>query len=116
MTQQNPYPSSVPPNSTLAVVSLVAGILGLSFVPGIASVVAIITGTMAVKEIKASGGSLGGEGMARIGIILGWIAVVLVVIGICCFVISFAFPFILAIFATATETTSYLFGGIHLVG
>jgi hypothetical protein len=110
MTQQNPYQSSVPPNSTLAVVSLVAGILGLSFVPGIASVVAIITGNMAMKEIRESGGSLGGEGMARIGIILGWIAVALAVIGVCCFLIAFAFPFILAPLGFLLEGSGILAG------
>jgi hypothetical protein len=102
MTQQDPYQSSVPPNSNMALVSLIAGILGLSVLPGIASVVAIITGSMAMKEIRASGGRLGGEGMARIGIILGWIAVALVVIGVCCFVILTVFPLILTIFASGT--------------
>jgi hypothetical protein len=107
--QENQYQSTVPPNSTMAIVSLVAGILGLSIVPGIASVVAIITGNMAMKEIRESGGSLGGEGMARVGIILGWIAVALAVVGICCALIAVAFPFVLAIFAT--PTTSFLPAG-----
>jgi hypothetical protein len=110
MTQQNPYQSSVPPNSTLAIVSLVAGILGLSFVPGIASVIAVITGNMAMKEIRGSGGTIGGEGLARIGIILGWIAIALAVVGVCCFAVFTIFPIILAIFATATEGTSLLPG------
>lgn len=110
MSDQRPYQSTVPPNSTLAIVSLVCGILGLSLVPGIASVIAIITGGMAMKEIRESGGSLGGEGMARIGIILGWIAVALVVIGVCCAIVFTVFPFILAIFASGTSTSGFLPG------
>ena len=93
MTQQ-PYSSSTPQNSTLAVVSLVAGILGVTFVPGIASVVAIITGSMAMKEIRESDGTLGGEGLAKVGMGLGWFAVVLTVIGICCFGAFFLLPFL----------------------
>jgi uncharacterized membrane protein YbaN (DUF454 family) len=65
---------------------------------------------MAMKEIRASGGALGGDSMARIGIVLGWIAVALAVVGICCFVISIAFPFLLAMLGFATEGTSYLTG------
>lgn len=116
MTQQNPYQPSVPPNSTMAIVSLISGILGLSLLPGIASVVAIITGNMAMKEIRASGGSLGGEGMARIGLILGWIAVALTVIGICCVVIAIAFPFILAPLGLLLEGSGYLPGIPMLFG
>lgn len=95
MESPSPY-TSPPPNSTLALVSLIAGILGLSLVPGLASIIAIITGGMARKEIRESGGRLGGDGMARLGIILGWVAVALGLIAACCFVISFAIPFFLA--------------------
>ncbi|HUF38497.1 MAG TPA: DUF4190 domain-containing protein [Anaerolineales bacterium] len=115
MTQQNPYQSSVPPNSTMSIVCLVCGILGLTLVPGVASVIAIITGNMAMKEIRASGGTVGGEGMARIGIVLGWIAVALAVVGVCCFLIAFAFPFILAPLGFMLEGAGYL-SGIGPVG
>jgi hypothetical protein len=71
------------PNSTTAIISLVAGILGLTFFPLMGSVVALITGSMATKEILQSGGTVGGESMARIGILLGWIGIGLAVLGIC---------------------------------
>ena len=93
-------------NSSTAIISLVAGILGLSFVPGIGSIVAVIVGNMAKKEIAESGGRLGGEGMANIGVILGWIGIALTVGGICCFVLSFALPFLLAFLGIATESIS----------
>ena len=62
--------SYAPPNSSMAVVSLVAGILGLTFFPFLGAIVAVITGPMAKKEIRESGGTLGGEGIATAGIIL----------------------------------------------
>lgn len=69
-----PPPShpSGPQNSTTAIVSLVAGILGWTFVPGLGAIVAIITGHMAKSEIKKSMGALGGDGMATAGLILGY--------------------------------------------
>ncbi len=81
-------PESAPvystPNSSLAIISLVAGILGLTMFPLLGSIVALITGYMAKKEIRASGGSLSGEGLATAGLIMGWIAVGLVAIGLLC--------------------------------
>ena len=42
---------------------------------GIGSVLALVFGYQAKREIEASGGTQGGEGMATAGIILGWIGV-----------------------------------------
>lgn len=71
------------PNSTMAVISLIAGILGLSLFPTIGSIIALIIGYMARNEIRASAGSLGGDGLATAGIVLGWIGIGLTVIGLC---------------------------------
>ena len=86
---------SQPQNSTMALVSLIAGILGLTMIPFLGSIVAVITGPMAKREIAESGGTLAGENLAQIGMILGWIGIGLGAIGCCIFVASFAFPFIL---------------------
>jgi hypothetical protein len=84
MTTENPNSGVYsPPNSNLAIISLIAGILGLTLLPAIGSIVALIIGYMAKKEIEESRGALGGEGMAKAGILLGWIGIVLDVIGIC---------------------------------
>ena len=40
-------------------------------------VAAIVVGNQAAEEIAASGGQLGGEGMAKVGVVLGWVAVAL---------------------------------------
>jgi hypothetical protein len=84
-------PPAALPTSTLAIVSLVAGVLGFGVVPLIGTIVAIITGYMARKETRAVPPTHSGDGMATAGIIMGWVQVGLTVIGICCFVGWFVF-------------------------
>jgi hypothetical protein len=97
-------------NSTLAVISLIAGILGFTAVPFFGSIAAIITGHMAKKEIAESNGTLGGEGMAKAGQIMGYIGLAL---GLCfgCF---FAFTFILPFLGIAATEFSQLLSGLLL--
>ena len=70
-------------NSTLAVISLISGIASFFIVPLLGAIVAIITGNMAKKEIAQSVGRMTGEGMARWGMILGWVNIAFSVIGLC---------------------------------
>jgi len=72
-----------PPNSTMALLSLIAGILGLTLLPIMGSIAAVILGYLGRNEIRDSGGRLGGDGMATAGLVLGWIGVGLAVIGCC---------------------------------
>jgi len=51
--------------------------------PVIAAIAAIITGHLAKKEIKESGGMIKGAGMATAGLILGYIQIALIVLSIC---------------------------------
>ncbi|HVK53167.1 MAG TPA: DUF4190 domain-containing protein [Pseudoxanthomonas sp.] len=67
--------SHVRQTSTLAVVSLVSGILGWTLLPLIGTIAAIITGHMARGEIRRMPDRLEGDGMALAGLILGWVAV-----------------------------------------
>ena len=90
-------PVEVPTSST-ALISLIAGILGLTFLPLIGSIVALITGSSAKREIQQSGGTLGGEGLAQAGIILGWIGVGLTVVGVCIVGVIFVIPICLLAF------------------
>lgn len=90
------------PNSSMAIVSLVAAILGFTFFPVVGSIVAVITGPMAKREIAESAGSLGGEGLAKAGTILGWVGIGLSVIGICIAGVAIAIPFCLAAFGLAS--------------
>jgi hypothetical protein len=69
--------------STLAIISLIAGILGLFMLPLIGAIAAIITGHMANREIKESQGQLTGEGLATAGLILVYVELVLAILALC---------------------------------
>jgi hypothetical protein len=64
------------PDHPRAVVSLILGILGILLCSVVAPF-ALVIGRRTVKEIDASGGTLGGRGMAQAGYILGIIGTVL---------------------------------------
>jgi hypothetical protein len=67
------------PTSTLAIVSLVAGVLGWILLPFVAGVAAVVSGHMARAEIRRSNGALDGDGLAVTGLVLGWVNVLLAV-------------------------------------
>jgi hypothetical protein len=67
-------------DSSLAVASLVTGMLGWTLVPLLGSIVAIITGHLAKKEIDESNGLLSGKSMASAGLIMGYIQLGFVVL------------------------------------
>jgi hypothetical protein len=58
-----------------AVPSLVCGIVGLLICGFLAGIPAIILGNQAIRGIDASNGSYTGRGIARAGVILGWLAI-----------------------------------------
>lgn len=92
MDQQN-YPQKMNynllPTSTLATVSLVAGILGFFMLPVIGSIIAVVTGYQARKETRAVPPTVSGDGMATAGIMMGWVQIGLSIVGICCFIAFF---------------------------
>lgn len=67
-------------DSSLAIASLVTGILGWTLIPLLGSIAAIITGHLAKKEIRESHGTLNGNSMATAGLILGYIQIGFVVL------------------------------------
>src|SRR5690606_3879387 len=79
---RNPAMNPIRQTSSLAITSLVAGILGWSLVPFLGTVVAIVTGHMARKEIRNSAGHLDGDGLAIGGLVLGWLAVATWLVGV----------------------------------
>ncbi len=92
MSENYPQPQQpLLPTSTLALVSLIAGILGFTFLPLIASVVAVWSGYEARKETRSVPPRASGDGMATAGIIMGWIQIGLTVVGICCAAVYFIF-------------------------
>ncbi len=86
---QPPPPGYGQQTSSLAVISLISGIASFFIVPLLGAIAAIITGNMARKEIRQSRGRITGDGMAKWGMILGWINIVLSAIGICLVVLTF---------------------------
>ena len=80
-----PVQRTTPATSPLAVVSLISGILGLTIAWGLGSMVAIITGTMALREIRTQPEAMAGEGTARAGVVLGWVGLGLTVLVLCAF-------------------------------
>src|SRR5215208_2645738 len=92
MDQQNLLPSideNILPSSTLAIVSLISALLGFTFVPVIGGIVALVTGYMARQETRSIPPRASGDGLATAGIIMGWLQMGLLVVGICCVLVSF---------------------------
>lgn len=75
-------------NQTLAIVSLVTGILSLCLCGAIAGIPAIITGYMAKNNADTNPAEYGGRGMALAGMILGGISVVFTALYIIFIIIS----------------------------
>jgi uncharacterized membrane protein len=76
-----------------AIASLVLGIAGLVIFPLIPSILAIVLGRSAKRDIQQRPG-LSGEGFATAGIVLGWVGVALLVVGV---------ALVLLFLATATQ-------------
>jgi hypothetical protein len=87
MGPMGPPPQMGPRNNGLAIASLVTGILALF--PGCCcgllgiplSIIALVMGIVAIMQINASQGQVGGKGMAIAGTILGGVAVALDILG-----------------------------------
>jgi hypothetical protein len=79
-TPFQPPPAAAGQNNTLAVVSLVLGILSFLCLGPLLAIPAIITGYMQRNNIKNNPSEYGGGGMAMAGMILGGIYMVLFVI------------------------------------
>jgi hypothetical protein len=54
---------------------MILGIVSLVACGVVLGIVAVVLGSSARKEIAASGGMQTGEGMAKAGVVLGWIGV-----------------------------------------
>ncbi len=107
MEQQPQYASS-PPTNTMAVVSLISGILSWVMFPLIGAVVAIITGHMARKEISSSMGAQSGDGLAVAGLVLGYLNLVLMCLSLVFVLLLFGGMFGLTGCAILSESAGYL--------
>ena len=85
------YPAAAGQSRTsgYAIASLVLGIVGLVAVPFVASILAIVFGGSARREIAADPSLKGGE-YARAGVIVGWVGIGLAVAGVVIGLLLFA--------------------------
>jgi hypothetical protein len=74
---------AVVPTNGMAIASLILSIAGLTVVPVIGSVLALILGYMARRDIRQRPTETSGEGLAKAGIVIGWIGVVGAVLAVC---------------------------------
>ncbi len=86
--------------SGMAIASLVMGIAGWTLLPLVGSILAIVFGYAARRAIRQRPHELTGEGMAIAGLVLGWIMVVLTVIGLC--IGAFVLFFLIGVFEAST--------------
>jgi hypothetical protein len=89
-TPQDPSPyqpqyPQFPPTETSgwAIFSLIAGVLAWLGVFGLGGIAAVIAGHVAKNQIRSSSGRVTGDGMATIGLVLGYVNIALVVLGLC---------------------------------
>jgi uncharacterized membrane protein len=74
------YGYATPQQNQKALWSMILGILSLICCGVVVGIVAIVLGNSAKKEIAASGGMQTGEGMAKAGVIMGWIGIALTIL------------------------------------
>ncbi|MDE3073118.1 MAG: DUF4190 domain-containing protein [Pseudomonadota bacterium] len=95
---EQPSSRSAPATSSLAVVSLVFGILAWCALPFVGAIVAVICGHLARSEIRHAHADnrLEGDGMAVAGLLLGyaqlvlWVLLVFVVVAALAFGVAFS--------------------------
>jgi len=80
-------------SSGKAVAALICSLAGFFLCPIIMHVVGIVLGHMALSDIRGSQGRLTGDGMAKGGIIAGWIGIGLWLLGLCIYVFFFVIMF-----------------------
>lgn len=74
-----PYPYAQQKTNTLAIVSLIASLVGIvGILPFIGSLVGVITGHMSLNQLKTSGEK--GRGLALAGTIVGWVGLTFTII------------------------------------
>ncbi|WP_439593186.1 DUF4190 domain-containing protein [Microbacterium sp.] len=86
------YGQAQPKTNTLAIVSLVASIVGFLWIlPFIGNLAGVITGHISLKQIKQTGE--GGRGMALAGVIVGWVGLGILIL----VALGFLFFFVIAV-------------------
>lgn len=80
----HPGPGAITPSPPVegnAIASLILGIAGLIMCPLVPSILAVVYGRKSQEKLRASP-HLQGEGMAKAGIVLGWVGIAVVGLGL----------------------------------
>ena len=87
------YPVVTPKkDSGLAIASMVCGIAAWTILPILLpAIAAVVTGHLAKKEIRESGNTLGGDGMALAGLLMGYIQLGLFALAILVVILALLF-------------------------
>lgn len=104
--QQPYYPQAAPGTNTMAILSLIFSLAGMFVLPIVCSILGVIFGHMAKKQIPASGES--GDGLATAGLIIGYIGLGLWVLGCGCYAV-FVFGLLGMGAASSGSSSSYVF-------
>jgi len=75
--------------SSLAIVSLISGVLGWTLLPLLGCIVAILTGHLGRAEIRRNPDQYQGDGLAVIGLVLGYVGIALAALAVLAFVLFF---------------------------
>lgn len=70
--------NSIPRTKTspLAVASFILSLAGFTLLPWLGSIFAVITGKLALSEIRSNPDRYDGEGLARAAVTLGWLGTI----------------------------------------
>jgi Domain of unknown function (DUF4190) len=88
---------AAPSTSPTAVVSLISGLLAWFLFPGLGAIIAVITGHIALTEIRQSAGRVGGAELARVGLVLGYLQLALALLALLVVIVLFLGVGVLAI-------------------
>lgn len=82
-------PASAPVQKVTNGLAITSMVLGIVWIGWLGSILALVFGYIAKKQINQSGGRQGGKGMAIAGIVLGWIGVALGIGSIALIVVAY---------------------------
>jgi len=85
MAPYGAYPLTPPKTNSLAIASLVLGIVNML----VGSILALVFGYRAIHEIDQSNGTQTGRGLAVAGVVLGWVGLVMGIIWLILFLMLF---------------------------
>lgn len=84
-----PYQSDYPETQTSgwAIASVIAAVVAWLGIYGLGGIIAVVAGHIAKNQINNSGGRVTGDGLATIGLVLGYLNIAISLLGLCLFIL-----------------------------